>query len=75
MMQENQSEVAQLLRQIEAEYSAAKRGLTGLCTGGSKHSFITARMENIGGHYGRLAQLVGEGRAMRLVLEASERQV
>lgn len=74
-MQENQSEVAQLLRQIEAEYCAAQRGLTGLCVGGAKHSFITARMKNIGAHYERLSQLVGEESAIRFVLEASERQV
>ena len=38
-----QSEVAQILQQIEAEYIAAQRGLTGLAEGAT-HEAITARM-------------------------------
>ncbi|GHO73269.1 hypothetical protein KSD_10400 [Ktedonobacter sp. SOSP1-85] len=74
-MQENQSEMVQLLRRIEDEYSAAKVGLSGLCSGAAKHQFITARMENIGAYCARLSQLVGEENAIRCVLEAAERQI
>ncbi|EFH89166.1 hypothetical protein [Ktedonobacter racemifer] len=74
-MQESQSDLAQLLRQIEDEYSAAKGGLSGLCSGAAKHQFITARMENIGAYCARLSQLVGEENAIRCVLEAAERQI
>jgi hypothetical protein len=42
----NQSEVTQLLHQIEREYIATQRGLTGLAEM-AKHAFITARMEQM----------------------------
>lgn len=41
----NKSEVAQLLRQIELEYEAAQRALTGLAFGTACHEFIAAKME------------------------------
>ncbi|MDQ2714892.1 MAG: hypothetical protein M3Z08_08300 [Chloroflexota bacterium] len=40
------STVAQIRKQIEAEYIAAQRGLEGLATV-ARHQFITARMENM----------------------------
>lgn len=69
-MTENQSEVARLLHQIEQEYEAAQRALTGLASGASRHKFITARMENMGARHQELAQLVGEREATQLVSEA-----
>jgi len=66
---EQGSEVARLLRQIELEYEAAQRALTGLAFGISKHQFITARMENMGACHQELVQLVGEQQATHLMNE------
>jgi hypothetical protein len=68
--QTNQSEVARLLSQIENEYTAAMRGLSGLAEG-AKHAAITARMNNMGKIHEQLRTIVGED-AMRLVLERLE---
>ena len=57
---EQRSEVARLLAQINAEYEAAQRGLSGLCYGMSQHAFITARMENMGQLHTQLQSLVGD---------------
>ena len=46
--QENQSEVARLRAQIQAESEAAYLGLYGPSLGITKHAFITARMERLG---------------------------
>lgn len=43
-MQQN-SEVARLMSQIQAEREAAERGLYGLASGTAKHAFIEARAE------------------------------
>ena len=71
-MNEQKSEVAQLLQRISLEYEAATRGLTGLSAGSAKHSFITARLEQIGAYHEQLASLVGEVQATRLVIELAE---
>lgn len=60
MLEQNQSEVARLLKQISAEYEAALRGLNGLALGAAKHEFITARMENVGRLHEELHEIVGE---------------
>ena len=59
-MNKQKSEVAQLLQQINLEYEAATRGLTGLSAGSAKPSFITARLEQIGAYHEQLSSLVGE---------------
>jgi hypothetical protein len=73
-MNEQKSEVAQLLHQINLEYEAATRGLTGLSAGSAKHSFITARLEQIGVYHEQLASLVGEVQATQLVIELAEQK-
>ena len=73
-MNEQKSEVAQLLQQISLEYEAAGRGLTGLSAGSAKHSFITARLEQIGVYHEQLASLVGEVQATQLVIELAEQK-
>jgi hypothetical protein len=73
-MQEQKSEVAQLLQRISLEYEAAARGLTGLSAGSAKHSFITARMEQIGIYHEQLVSLVGEVQATQLVIEQASQQ-
>ena len=72
-MQEQKSEVAQLLQRISLEYEAAARGLTGLSAGSAKHSFITARLERIGAYHEQLASMIGEVQATQLVIELAER--
>ncbi len=54
-MNEQKSEVAQLLDQISLEYEAAARGLMGLSVGSTRHAFITARLEHIGVYHEQLA--------------------
>ena len=71
-MNEQKSEVAQLLQRIGLEYEAAERGLTGLSAGSTKHSFIIARLEQIQVYHEQLASLVGETRAAQLVIELAE---
>ena len=72
LMNRQKSEVAQLLQQINLEYEAATRGLTGLSAGSAKHSFITARLEQIGAYHEQLTSLVGEVQATQLVIELAE---
>lgn len=64
--QEQRSEVARLLAQINSEYEAAQRGLSGLAQGISQHRFITIRMERIGELHAQLRSLVGD-EAMTLI--------
>lgn len=54
------SELTRLLSQIQAEYEAAQRGLSGLASGASQHDFIMARMENMGQLHQQLYTLVGD---------------
>jgi hypothetical protein len=56
----NQSEVAQLYRQIEVHLEAMRRGMSGFATGRARHAFIRAHMDNVGGCQGALAKYVGE---------------
>lgn len=70
---ENKSEVARLLRQIDLEYEAAEHGLNGLA-GVARHEFITARMEQIGAYHSDLQRLVGKRQAMQLLLKGREGQ-
>ena len=66
----NQSEVARLLSQIEAEYSAATRGFTGYAES-AKHAAITARMEQMGRLHANLRAIVGD-EAIKLIAERIE---
>ena len=54
------SEVARLLEQIQQEYEAAQRGLTGVASGVAQHTFITARMERMSILHNQLHDLVGD---------------
>lgn len=65
----NNSEVARILQQIQAEYEAAERGLHGFAPGTARHDFINVRMENMGRCQLELAQIVGEETAGKLVAE------
>jgi hypothetical protein len=48
--------------------------LTGLSAGSAKHSFITARLEQIGAYHEQLASMVGEIQATQLIIELAEQQ-
>jgi hypothetical protein len=61
------SEVTQLLRQIEQEYQASKRGLEGLASGTARHDFIQKRAETIGQCHEQLTELIGPEQAITLI--------
>jgi hypothetical protein len=63
-----QSEVSRLLTQINDEYEAAQRGLSGLSCGTSRHEFITARLEHMGQLHNELHELVGDA-AIAMIAE------
>jgi hypothetical protein len=62
------SEIAQLKAQIDAEYEAAQRGLTGLAEGSAQHQFITSKMENMQKSLQRLIELAGPEKAREILL-------
>lgn len=66
----NSSEVARILAQIEAEYLAAQRGLSGFAEH-AKHEAITARMEHLGQLHEDLRAVAGD-EATRLMVERLE---
>ena len=68
------SEIARLRAQIEAEYEAARLGLTGLAEGTARHQIISARMERIGSYVDDLTALVGIEKAAAILVEAMESQ-
>jgi len=72
-MEENKSEVARLMWQIEQEYEAAQRRMYGFAAGAAKHEFINARVENIGRYHEKLKTLVGEQEATKALAQALER--
>jgi hypothetical protein len=65
------SEIATIREKIAAEHMAAKLALEGLNSGTSRHSFITARMENMGILHEQLHDLVGD-EAVALISETIE---
>ena len=62
------SEVQRLLASIRLEYEAAYSGLHGYAVV-SRHTFVTARLENMGRLHEKLEAIVGE-EAIALVAEA-----
>lgn len=67
MRSDNQSEVAQILRQIDHEYQASKLGLTGFASGSARHDFITAKTEAIGKYHEHLVDLIGPEEAIVII--------
>jgi hypothetical protein len=64
-----QSEIARLLEQIDLEYEAAMKALTGPALGNARHDFITARMERLTHYHEQLTTHVGSQEASRLLIE------
>jgi hypothetical protein len=69
----SQSEIANLRRQIEAEYTAGQQALSGLAYGTSQHQFITQRLENMERCRKELVVLVGADEASKIFIEALDR--
>src|SRR6266480_7451805 len=61
------SEVAQLRQRIAEEYEAAHLGLIGYAIQ-SRHDFIQARMEQVNTCHEHLVELVGEEKAIEIVM-------
>ena len=64
------SEVTRLRERIEAKTAAAYRAIYDPALGTAKHSFITARMENVERCRKELASIVGDERSMQLLCQA-----
>jgi hypothetical protein len=65
----HQSEVAYLVKRIQAEYESAMRGLTGLTYGTPQHLFITQKMETMSRLHNELQTHVGD-QAIALITDA-----
>jgi hypothetical protein len=63
------SKVARILKNIEQEYQASKRGLEGLSSESARHDFIHQKTENIGKNHDHLSQLVGPEKAIALIAD------
>jgi hypothetical protein len=63
----SQSEVAQIRAQIQAEYEAAKQGLSGFASGTARHDFISAKTTNIGKCHEQLVELLGPEQAISII--------
>jgi hypothetical protein len=72
---EQRSEVARLLAQINAEYEAAQRGLSGIAFGTARHAFITARMENLSRLHTQLQSIVGDAAIAMIAEELNDCKV
>jgi hypothetical protein len=67
---QNLSEIAQLRIQIQLEYEAAQRGLSGPASGIARHDFISQKMERLDGLHTQLVELVGEEEAIAIIAES-----
>jgi hypothetical protein len=70
---EGHSELAQLLAQIEAENIAAHRALHELCSGTTRHTFITARMERLGQLSEQLIAQLGTEQAIPIIVSIMDK--
>jgi hypothetical protein len=63
----SQSEINQIRAQIQAEYEAAKQGLSGLASGTARHDFISAKTANIEKCHEQLVKLLGPEQAIAII--------
>ena len=63
------SEVAHLREQVELEYEAMMRGLSGFAEGSAMHEFISARMARVENYHHELTKEVGEVEATQIICE------
>ena len=69
----NQSEVARIRQQIEAERESAQRAMNSPAYGSTQHRFITKRMERIGGLHEALKTIVGKDAAVQILSETLDK--
>jgi hypothetical protein len=69
MQEENRSEVARLIREIEMRYTSARWGMEGTAIK-APHEFITRQMENLGIIHEKLIGLVGTDEAIKIVADS-----
>jgi hypothetical protein len=69
----SQSEVQRLLLEIDLQYQAAQRALSGQAQGISTHRFINARFDRMESARARLVDIVGEDKAARLIVDQMDR--
>lgn len=62
-----ESEVARILKQIDQEYQASKRGLEGFASGTARHDFISSKTESIGNYHQHLIELMGPEQAISII--------
>lgn len=67
--QNNNSEVARLMRQIKDEHIAAQRGLSGVAEGVAKHRYIEAHMLRMSTLKTELSQEIGEKAALTFLCQ------
>jgi len=67
-----QSEVARLLQQIDAEYTAARLGLHGLSSGSARHEVISTHMERAQVASQQLIDTIGKDSALPLIVKVME---
>ena len=65
----NSSEVARLREQVELEYEAMMRGLTGFAEGSAMHEFISARMARVESYHDKLAKEIGDDKATQIIFD------
>lgn len=63
------SEISHLRAQVELEYEAMVRGLSGFAEGSAMHEFISARMARIEGYHSELTKEVGESEATQIICD------
>ncbi len=68
-MSSNQSEVARLMQQIDAECESARLAMTGYAEV-ARHEVITARMERMGALHEELKGIIGEREATEVLVRA-----
>ena len=71
-IENNHSEVARLVAQIEAEYAAACAGMYGLSAGSARHDVIQARMSRAQEIGEQLIERIGKEAALPLIVEAMD---
>ncbi len=69
---QNQSEVARLVHQLDAECQAAHLAMYGYAEV-AKHEYITSRMERMGALHDELRAIVGEEEAVKVLVRAMEK--
>jgi hypothetical protein len=65
-----QSEIARLRAKIEQEIISMRLGLHGLAAGTAKHTFIEAKMHQVGTYEDQLAAHVGKEQAIQFSCQA-----